>query len=87
MPTELDVPKEIAKNRDAREVLRVWATTGGQQFVLLPTWKDPAAWGLLLVDIARHVAKSYAAQDRTDADSVMARIREGFDVEWSSSSD
>ncbi len=27
--------------------------------MLKTTWRDPGAWGLLLVDIARHAANAY----------------------------
>ena len=51
---ELEKPP-ISREQGAFEILRVW---GGkdlpQQYALNTTWDDPGAWGLLLVDIARH---------------------------------
>jgi hypothetical protein len=55
----------------ATEVLRVWAQQDGQLVVVLtPSWEEPEAWGLVLADIARHVARAYeqskgAAQQKT----------------------
>jgi hypothetical protein len=70
-----------AKNPAAAEVLRVWAVPGeAQQLVLRTTWKDPGAWGLLLVDVARHAARAYANEGRNEAE-VLARIRQFFDAE------
>ncbi len=52
-------PPPIASEMEAVEVLRAWAKPGSpQQFTLRTTWKDPAAWGLMLADIARHAAKA-----------------------------
>jgi hypothetical protein len=36
----------------------------------------------LLVDLARHVAQAYAQGEGADPAQVLARIREGFDAEW-----
>jgi len=61
----------------------VWAVNNNaQHFVIKPdVWSDPAAWGLLLVDIARHVARGLATSSQSEAE-VLARIKSGFDVEW-----
>jgi hypothetical protein len=53
---------------------------------LRTNWSDPAAWGLLLVDIARHASLAYEREGRDRAET-LARIREGFDAEWSSPTD
>lgn len=80
-------PPPIAANPKSIEVLRVWAVPGApQQVTLRPAWKDPAAWGLLLVDIARHASRAYAA-DGQDEKKVLARIRAGFDAEWGNPTD
>jgi hypothetical protein len=49
-------------------------------------WQDPAAWGLVLVDLARHSAQAYE-HDGQKRDEVLARIRAGFDAEWSAPTD
>jgi Domain of unknown function (DUF5076) len=52
---ELELPP-MAKDATARAILRVWAGPGlPQQVTLNVPWDDPAAWNLVLVDIARHV--------------------------------
>ena len=80
-------PPPLASNREAVEILRVWAAPNDAQQVTLRTnWSDPAAWGLLLVDIARHASLAYGREGR-DPTEALARIREGFDVEWSSPTD
>ncbi len=79
---ELDTPPLAGENPEAVELLRVWAAPGApQQLVLNTVWNDPAYWGLLLVDIARHAAQAYERQGQDPSDT-LDRIREGFDAEW-----
>jgi len=74
-------------NPESVEVLRVWAVPGSpQQLTLRTTWQDAGAWGLLLVDVARHASQAYANEGQ-DPEVVIARIRELFDSEWSESTD
>ena len=83
----LEPPPIATANPQAVEVLRVWAAPGvSQQLTLRSVWKDPAAWGLLLVDVARHVSRAYAVDGR-DEKEVLARIRAGFDAEWEKPAD
>ena len=50
-------------------------------------WKDPAAWGIMLVDLMKHVASAYQQDTgQSDAD-VLKRIRAGFDAEWQHATD
>ena len=76
-------PPPMAKEKDAFEVLRVWTKPDAvNQFVLMPTWSDPFAWGMLLVDIAGHVARAYAETGVMTEAQARARIHEGFQAEW-----
>ena len=84
---QLDPPPIAAQNPHAVEVLRVWAASGSpQQFVLRTTWKDAGAWGLLLVDVARHAAQAYEKEGRSKLE-VLRRMRELFDAEWANPTD
>lgn len=83
----LDPPK--FSGNEAIEILQIWidrdAVETTQKFSIKPVIsKDPAAWGLLLVDIARHVATGYSetAPEDYNFNEVLLRIKEGFDVEW-----
>ncbi len=83
----LEPPPVALADATAVEVLRVWAAPGSpQQLTLRTTWKDAGAWGLMLVDIARHAAKAYASEGQ-DPKIVLARIRELFDAEWDNPTD
>jgi len=43
---------------------------------------DPAAWGLVLVELARKVSVAYSEQRGLDRQQVLDRIRAAFDAEW-----
>ena len=79
---ELEPPPVASQNAQSVEVLRVWATPGqAQEVVLKTTWKDAGAWGLLLADVARHAAKAYEGEGH-DRAKMLARIRQLFDAEF-----
>ncbi len=83
----LAVPPMSERDASAVEVLRVWAAPGSpQQLTLRTTWKDPGAWGMLLVDVARHAAKAYEAEG-LNPDEVLDRIHEIWKAEWSQPTD
>lgn len=69
---ELAAPENVSE--DAFEILRVWIIGGGQEVIIrTEVWDDPAAWGILLYDLVRHVARAYAqTSTRTE---VQARDR------------
>ncbi len=50
-------------------------------------WDDAAAWGILLADLARHVANCYEETEVMDGLSALKRIKEGFDAEFASPTD
>ncbi len=50
-------------------------------------WNDPAAWGLMLVDLAKHAANAYSQIEGRDRDEVLNRIKAGFDAEWDFATD
>lgn len=83
----LPLPPIANDNVSATEVLRVWAAPGTpQQLIMQTTWSDPGAWGLLLVDIARHASKAYEADGR-DPIEVLKRIHECWNAEWNEPTD
>lgn len=85
---ELPIPPAAEADDAAVELTRVWAA-GGKQHVSLATgiWQDAAAWGLMLVDLARHIAIAYAQAEDLDPQHVLSRIKEGFDAEWENPTD
>lgn len=84
MSRELRVPADIIDNPQSSELLRVWTVSdGGNTFVLRPDiLSDPAEWGLILVDVAKHAALALSQHSGLEPGAVLQRIREGFDAEW-----
>jgi Domain of unknown function (DUF5076) len=81
---ELQLPRDVIQDPAASEILRVWVKSETQGFVSRPdVWDDPAAWGLLLADLARHLAQGYARERGGDPAVVLSRIKAGLDAEWS----
>jgi len=71
------------QNRNAVEVLRVWADPNGpNQFVVNPLWSDSGSWGVLLVDVARHAANAHAQKYGGTPQEALARIGQLFVAEW-----
>jgi len=86
---ELSVPPAAKSDPQARELARVWAA-GGEQHVVLraDAWgKDAAAWGIMLVDLARHVARAHHQMYGHSEDQSLARIRELWNAEWTHPTD
>ncbi len=85
---ELAIPPAAQKARKAIELLRVWAANGKQHVTLAAdVWDDPAAWGIMLVDLAKHVANAYAQKQEITYADALARIKEGLDSEWNDATD
>ena len=87
-PNALTIPPPVLEDSNATEVARIWIAHG-RQYVHIRTgiWEDPAAWGILLVDFARHVANAYEADGRSDYFEALSEIRRLFDAEWDSPTD
>lgn len=85
---QLPIPPVAERDVQALELLRVWASAG-QQHISLATnvWDDPAAWGIMMVDLAKHIASAYQQTTGNDYDSALKRIKEGFDAEWATATD
>ena len=85
--TELKIPDLAKSDPDSVEILRTWLS-GGLQHVTVKTgvWDDPAAWGLMLADLARHIANAYAAGG-SDREEALRRIVQGFQIEMDSPTD
>ena len=84
-PHELMIPGPAERDENAREVLRAWAS-GGMQHISINVhhWDDPFGWGMLLVDLAKHVANAFEQSGRMSRAAVLERIKQNFDGSWSS---
>lgn len=85
--SHLDAPPMSHEDPGAVELVRFWVTPDmATQVSLRTAFDDPNAWGILLVDLANHVADAYAREGE-DRDRVLARIKDAFDEEWDNPTD
>ena len=85
---QLIIPDAAIKDPKSTEVARVWVAAGGQHVSLRPTaWKDPAAWGIVLADLARHLANAYNQELGYDKADCLRRIKVMLDAELDSPTD
>jgi hypothetical protein len=79
----LDPPPAAVRDTAAFELLRVWIADQGQHVSIRPgAWEDPFAWGIVLADLARHLANAHVLQHKdADEDAFLARLLEGFHAE------
>src|SRR6476469_1747604 len=80
MPYSALNPPPLVREQDAHEVLRAAVHDGEMHFSLRRGFTDAGAWGILLADAARHVARVYAHEKVLTEDAALARIREGFEA-------
>ncbi len=79
---QLLIPAAVKSDSNAVEILRVWIAHKRQHFTLrVGLWDDPAAWGLLLADLTRNIAKSYEQDAALDPQAALERIRLAFNTE------
>jgi hypothetical protein len=85
---ELSVPEAARRDPNSLEILRVWIANNAQH-VSLQTgiWDDPVAWGIMLADLARHVANSYYIDAGLDKNQSLERIKAGWAAEMDSPTD
>ena len=56
----LDIPPAASRDKASFEVLRVWIAEQGQHVSIRSgAWEDPFAWGIVLADLARHIALAH----------------------------
>lgn len=80
---ELEIPEAVLNADQKAELARVWLADGDQVAVISPRlWDDPGVWGLMLVDLARHVASAYA-ESGVPRDHALQKMKDAFDAEWS----
>jgi hypothetical protein len=80
-PREQPLPPDVIGRDDATEVLRAFVLDGGLSIAFMRAFEEPEMWGLLLVDIARHAARSYARETDYTEEQALAQIIEMFEAE------
>ncbi len=89
MSKALQVPPEVACDKNATELLRAWAADGGLVCILQPDpWNGaPEHWGIVLADVARHVANAVQEERGVAAHATLAIIANFFNSELKTPTD
>ncbi|MBX9776717.1 MAG: DUF5076 domain-containing protein [Xanthobacteraceae bacterium] len=82
----LHVPP-AALDQGGVEVLRAVIVDGALHVSLRRAFDDPDAWGMLIADVTRHVARIYATESNLTQDQVIDRVRTIYDAEMDSPTD
>lgn len=77
---DLAAPPDVLEN-GGHEVLRAIISQGAVSVAMRRSFDDPFTWGILLVDLARHAARIFAAETELSEAEAMARIVEGLRAE------
>lgn len=84
----LTIPAAATMDEGSFELLRIWVANRGQHVSLKSgVWEDPFTWGIMLADLAGHIANSFDRQNPTERQEIVERIRAGFDAEMDSPTD
>jgi hypothetical protein len=76
-----------ALEKGGTEVLRAAIVDGGLHVSLRRAFDDPEAWGMLIADVTRHVARIYQTESNVPEDRTIERIRNIFDAEMDAPTD
>ena len=82
----LNIPPD-ALEKGGVEILRASVVDGAVSIALRRAFDDPFTWGVLLVDLARHAARVYAAETEYSEAEAMAEITAGIQTELDDPSD
>ena len=79
----LDIPAAAQRDKASFEVMRVFIAEQGQHVSIQSgAWEDPFAWGIVLADLARHIALAHQMQNsKVDPEAFLERLLEGFQAE------
>jgi hypothetical protein len=79
----LDPPPAATRDKASFELLRVWVAEQGQHVsVRSGAWEDPFAWGIVIAELARHIAHAKSLQNSgVDTEAFLERMLEGFQAE------
>lgn len=77
----LSVPPEVNNAGEAFELVRGWLIDNHLVCSLFPSaFENHAIWGVLLADIAHHIANALAESEGADRDAVLKTIAKAFNV-------
>ena len=72
-------PPPAAVASGGLELLRTAMVEHSLHVTLRPAFEDPRAWGAILCETARQIARAYAQRGPFEEEAVLKQIREMFD--------
>src|SRR5688572_22160669 len=79
---ELVIPPIAAGSNTSKEILRAWVADNSLHCSLVPTaWDDPSAWGIVLADVAKHVANAVHEERGISVEDTLDSIKHMFNAE------
>jgi hypothetical protein len=85
---ELRVPPDAHHTPEAAEILRGWLIDQRLQCSILPgAFPEPFGWGILLADVAHHIANALAETPGVDREQMLRDIARAFNVEMRTPTD
>ena len=79
MGKHLLIPPSAETDPNSVELLRLWAAHEGQHVsIQAGAYEDPFAWGIVLADLARHIAVAYEQDKGLDKTKTLEIIRAGL---------
>ena len=82
---ERPIPEAAQRDKNAVEMVRVWVAERGLHCSLkigmyreTTSISEEKAWGIILADIARHVARALTADHDGDQSASLQRIQQSF---------
>jgi hypothetical protein len=85
---QLRIPDGAVDDPKAFEVARVWVAHGAEHVTLrFDAWKKPAAWGIVLADLMRHLVNAYEQDMGLDRGATFQQIKAEFEAEIESPTD
>jgi hypothetical protein len=79
---QLGIRDAALRDDKSYEIARIWVAEKAERVsLLIGSWDDPVAWGIVLADLARHVANGYEQDKRLDRSETLRRIRAAMTAE------
>jgi hypothetical protein len=80
---QLSIPDAANGDAQSFELIRIWIANQSQHVTMrVGVWDDPAQWGMMLADLAGHVAKGYEQSEGVSRALVLERIHEAFNAHF-----
>ena len=87
-PKPLGIPADVQRDPAAFELVRVWSSNDHQYFVIDAAHiEDPAAWGIVAVDLMKHAARAHQQATGAPKGEVYKRILAGLVAEMQDSTE